>query len=419
MQARKEQLARLESEDSGKTITMARTVDIDRAIKNCRFFAGAVRHDRTDCHTMHDAINYTLRVPVGVALVITPWNLPLYLSSWACAAALAAGNCVILKPSELTPRTATVFGELLREAGCPPGVFQIVHGFGHRAGAPLVAHPDVPVVSFTGGTATGERIAALAAPGFKKLSLELGGKNATIVFDDADLDRAVDGALRSAFTNQGQVCLAGSRVLVQRGVYDEFVRRFVAGAAAIQVGDPALDTTRMGPVASAAHLDKIRSYLRLAETEGGVIACGGERPAGLPDHLRDGHFITPAVITGLAPTSRTSTEEIFGPVVVVHPFDADEEAVTIANNTRYGLAGSVWTSNLERAHRTCRRVHSGVLWVNCWLHRDLRTPFGGMKDSGVARMGGEHSLDFYSELKNVCIHLGSGPAPTPKELHVA
>lgn len=405
IETRLDEFAELESLDTGKPISLARTIDIPRAIANFRFFAGAVRHDRTGAHEMPRAINYTLRQPLGVVGLITPWNLPLYLLSWKTAPALATGNAVVAKPSELTPLTATALAGLLQELGAPPGAFNLVHGVGPRAGQALVEHEGVDAISFTGGTATGARVGATASGSFKKLSLELGGKNATLVFADADFDAAVEGTVRAGFTNQGQVCLCGSRILVERPIYDAFVEALVARVQALRVGDPSLPDTRLGALISAAHRDKVEGYIALAREEGGTLRTGGGRPD-LPDRCRDGFFVEPTVITGLAPTCRTATEEIFGPVVTVHPFDTDEEATAIANGVRYGLSASVWTQDLRRAHRVSAALQVGMVWVNTWLERDLRVPFGGVKHSGVGREGGDYSLRFYTEDKNVCIHLG-------------
>lgn len=405
LETRLDAFAELESLDTGKPVALARRIDIPRAVANFRFFAGAVRHDHTGAHEMADAINYTLRRPLGVVGLVTPWNLPLYLLSWKTAPALATGNAVVAKPSELTPLTATALAGLLRELGAPPGAFNLVHGLGPRAGQALVEHPGVDAVSFTGGTATGARVGATAASTFKKVSLELGGKNATLVFADADFDEAVAGAVRAGFTNQGQVCLCGSRVLVERSIHDAFVEALVQRVEAMRVGDPSLPETELGALISAAHRDKVEGYVALARAEGGTIVTGGGRPE-LPERCRGGFFVRPTVITGLAPTCRTATEEIFGPVVTVHPFDTEEEAVTIANGVRYGLSASVWTRDLRRAHRVSAALQVGMVWVNTWLKRDLRVPFGGVKHSGVGREGGDYSLRFYTEDKNVCIQLG-------------
>jgi aminomuconate-semialdehyde/2-hydroxymuconate-6-semialdehyde dehydrogenase len=399
-------LARLESADSGKPVALARTVDIPRASRNFRFFAGAILHAESACHpTDGAALNYTLRQPVGVAGLITPWNLPLYLLTWKVAPALAAGATCVAKPSELTPLTAVALGEIALEAGLDPGALNLVFGTGARAGAALVAHPDVAAISFTGGTATGEHVARAAAARFKKVSLELGGKNPNLVFADCDMDEAVATSIRSAFTNQGQVCLSGSRILVERPLMPRFVERFADRARAMIVGDPAADATEVGALISPEHLARVSGYVDLARSEGGHVACGGSRPDGLPAHLARGSFLAPTVITGLEPGSRCQTEEIFGPVVTVTPFDSDDEAVQLANATRYGLSATVWTRDLTRAHRVAAALEAGVVWVNTWLARDLRTPFGGMKDSGVGREGGQYSLELFSNVKNVCIRL--------------
>jgi len=408
IEGRADELANLESQDSGKPIQLARSVDIPRAVANFRFFAGAVRHDSTTCHSMSDALNYTLRRPLGVAGLITPWNLPLYLLSWKTAPALGVGNAVIAKPSELTPLTASALAEIIDDVGLPAGAFNLVHGLGSEAGQAIVEDERVDMISFTGGTATGAVVARTAAPKFKKLSLELGGKNPTLVFADADLDLAIEGACRAGFLNQGQICLCGSRILVERKILDSFVTGLVERVRDLEPGDPSLPETRMGALVSAAHRDKIEGYVSLARDEGGTILCGGSRPK-LPGRLARGAFFQPTVVVGLSPTCRTSTEEIFGPVVTVHPFDSEEEAIDIANGVRYGLAASLWTRDLVRAHRISAALESGMVWVNTWLKRDLRVPFGGMKDSGVGREGGWLSLDAFSELRNVCIELGPLP----------
>lgn len=404
LEKRLDDLAHLESRDAGKTITQARTIDIPRAIKNFRFFAGAVRHDATGAHEMSDAINYTLRRPLGVVGLITPWNLPLYLLTWKVAPAIACGNTVVAKPSELTPLTASALAELFGEVGAPPGVFNLVHGLGPEAGQALVEHPDVRAISFTGGTTTGAQVAASAASRFKKLSLELGGKNATIIFDDCDFVRTVSEAVRAAFTNSGQVCLCGSRILVQRGIYEKFVDAFVARVAALRLGELTDPTTQVGALISPAHRAKVETYIALALEEGGTIRCGGVRPS-FTGPQATGAFVLPTVITGLSPSCRTSQEEIFGPVVTIHPFSTAAEAIDIANGTPYGLSASVWTNDLRTAHNVSAALDVGMVWVNTWLHRDLRVPFGGVKQSGVGREGGDHSIEFFTEQKNVCIYL--------------
>ena len=404
LEARRDEAAELESRDTGKPLALAKSLDIPRAVANFRFFADLVRTKSDDAAMMADALNYTHRSPAGVCALITPWNLPLYLLSWKTAPALAMGNTIVAKPSELTPLTASLLAELLHEAGCPPGVFNLVHGLGAEAGDALVSHPGVSLVSFTGGTATGAKVAAAAAPAFKKLSLELGGKNPSLVFADCDIEKTVSGVARSAFLNQGQICLCGSRILVERSIHDRFVGALLEELKAWKVGDPADPATRIGAGISAAHRDKVEGYFKLAMEEGGTIRSGGQRP-NLPAPFDGGFFLEPTVITGLPPTCRTATEEIFGPVVTVHPFDTEAEALQMANGTKYGLAASVWTSDLNRAHRVSQALESGMVWVNTWLHRDLRVPFGGVKQSGVGREGGRHSLEFFSEAKNICIKL--------------
>ena len=401
-----EPFARAESVDAGKPVTLARTVEIPRAVANLRFFATAVLHARSELHaTDYTALNYTLRRPRGVAGVISPWNLPLYLFTWKIAPALACGNTVVAKPSELTPMTAHMLTEVCGDAGLPPGVLNVVHGAGLDAGAAIVAHPDVGTISFTGGTSTGGAIARVTAPMFKKVALEMGGKNPTIVFADADMDRVGAAAVRSAFQNQGQICLSGSRVFVERPAFDDFVDRFVAAACALSIGDPLDETTEQGALVSLAHLEKVRTYVDLARREGGRILCGGERPADLPDRCREGYFLEPVVVTGLAVTSRVNREEIFGPMVTITPFDREDEVVGYANDTPYGLSASVWTRDLTRAHRVAEAIDCGTVWLNCWLLRDLRVPFGGMKHSGVGREGGDEALRFFTEPKNVCVFL--------------
>lgn len=410
-----EALARAESVDTGKPIALARRMDIPRAAANFRFFAGAVLHTSTQAHRTElpregdaaaaaTAMNITLRQPLGVVGLISPWNLPLYLLSWKIAPAIATGNTCVAKPSELTPTTAAMLAALCNEAGVPAGVVNIVHGTGPGAGAPLVAHAGVPAISFTGGTATGAAISAVAAPMFKKLSLELGGKNATLVFDDVDLDEVMPQIVRASMTNQGQVCLCGSRILVARRVYNAFVQRFTRAVDALRIGDPLDDATEFGALVSAAHLAKVWSYIELGQREGGVIANAAAREAPrVPERCAGGFFQRPVVFTGLGGGCRTVQEEIFGPVVSVHPFDDDAAAVEMANATRYGLSASVWTRDLSRAMRVSEAMRAGTVWVNCWLVRDLRVPFGGVKDSGVGREGGDEALRFFSETRNVCV----------------
>jgi aminomuconate-semialdehyde/2-hydroxymuconate-6-semialdehyde dehydrogenase len=402
IERRLDELAELESRDNGKPVTLARKVDIPRAVDNLRFFAGAIRHDETGFHPMRGAFNYTLRKPVGVVGLITPWNLPLYLLTWKTGPALAMGNAVVAKPSELTPLTASALAEILTEAGLPDGVFNVVHGFGTEAGQALVEHPDVHGVSFTGGTKTGAQVAATAAPLFKKLSLELGGKNPNVVFADCDLDKALAGSCRAGMTNQGQICLSGSRILVERSVHDRFLEGLVERVQSLQVGDPSDPQTELGALISQDHRDKVEGYLELARQEGGEILCGGKRPD-LPSPFDQGAFVEPTVIAGLPPDSRTATEEIFGPVVTVHPFDDEDHAVAMANAVPYGLSASVWTRDLDRAHRMGRRLETGMVWVNTWLLRDLRVPFGGVKSSGVGREGGRWSMEFFSQATNICV----------------
>jgi aminomuconate-semialdehyde/2-hydroxymuconate-6-semialdehyde dehydrogenase len=395
-----EELALLESLDNGKPVALARRMDIPRAVANFRFFATAILHDSSEAHaTDATALNYTLRQPIGVAGLISPWNLPLYLLSWKIAPALAAGNTCVAKPSELTPLTANRLAELSVEAGLPPGVMNIVHGLGAKAGAAICEHPEVPMISFTGGTLTGAKVASAAAPLFKKLSLELGGKNPNLIFADADLGEAVKTSIQSSFANQGEICLCGSRIFVERAIYREFVDAFVEATRKLRVGDPVDGGTDVGALISEAHLEKVTGYLRLATEEGGTIVTGGRRLE------RPGYFLEPAVITGLGCDRRVLQEEIFGPVVTITPFDTDEEAVAFANSTRYGLSATVWTSNLRRAHRVAAALEAGTVWINCWLLRDLRVPFGGVKESGVGREGGFESLRFFTEAKNVCVKL--------------
>jgi aminomuconate-semialdehyde/2-hydroxymuconate-6-semialdehyde dehydrogenase len=400
-----DKLALAESIDQGKPVKLAKSVDIPRASANMRFFATASMHFSSESHLMEgDAINYTTRTPIGVVGCISPWNLPLYLFTWKIAPALAAGCTVVAKPSELTPMTAFLFSELCIEAGLPDGVLNIVYGLGNKVGQAIVEHPSISAISFTGGTVTGKTIATVAAPMFKKLSLELGGKNPNIIFADSDFEEAVSTSIHSSFSNQGEICLCGSRILVERSLYDRFATEFVKRTKELVVGDPLEDKTRIGALVSEAHQKKVLSYIELAKQEGGIILCGGEKVK-MTGRCEDGYFVSPTVITGLDQRCRTNQEEIFGPVVTIMPFDKDEEAIAFANATAYGLSATIWTENLKRAHRVAHQLKSGIVWINCWLLRDLRTPFGGMKQSGVGREGGWEAMKFFTETKNVCVKI--------------
>jgi aminomuconate-semialdehyde/2-hydroxymuconate-6-semialdehyde dehydrogenase len=399
-----DKFARAESIDTGKPIQLARTLDIPRAVANFRFFATAILHTENEAYVTDDvAFNYTLRQPRGIAGLISPWNLPLYLLSWKIAPAIAVGNTAIAKPSELTPMTAYLLCEIAHEVGLPNGVLNIVHGTGPNVGAAITAHPKINTISFTGGTVTGRKVAEACAPLFKKVSLELGGKNPNIVFADADLDAAIDGSVRSSFANQGQICLCGSRVFVERSAYKQFVERFIDKASQLKQGDPLEEKTEQGAIVNKAQLDKIKFYVDLAQKEGGKIALGGKAPEPPNERTRGGYFLSPTVIVDLPVACRTNREEIFGPVVTITPFENEGEVIRYANDVDYGLSSSVWTQNLSRAHRIAEQIQTGTVWVNCWLLRDLRVPFGGMKASGVGREGGTEALHFFTEAKNICI----------------
>jgi aminomuconate-semialdehyde/2-hydroxymuconate-6-semialdehyde dehydrogenase len=400
-----DKLAMAESIDNGKPLKLAKTVDIPRAAANFHFYGTGILHYSAHAHSMEDtAINYTLRQPVGVAGCISPWNLPLYLFTWKIAPALAAGCTVVAKPSEVTPMTAHLLSELCIEAGLPAGVLNIVHGLGGKVGNAIVSHKHIPLISFTGGTKTGEHIASIAAPMFKKLSLELGGKNPNIIFADCDYDKMLSTTMLSSFANQGQICLCGSRIYVEKSIYEKFKKDLVEKTKKLIVGNPLNEETKIGAVVSKPHQEKILSYIELAKKEGGTVLCGGHAIK-LEGELSEGYYIAPTVIEGLSHTCRTNQEEIFGPVVTIEPFDTETQALERANSTRYGLASVVWTENLTKAHRVAQEIHAGIVWINCWLLRDLRTPFGGVKDSGVGREGGFEALDFFTEPKNVCIKL--------------
>ena len=403
IEKRMEQFVAAESKDNGKPITLARHVDIPRAVSNFHFFASAIIHFSSESHYMEGVgINYTTRKPIGIVACISPWNLPLYLFSWKIAPALAAGNCVIAKPSEITPYTATMLGEIATEAGLPPGVLNILNGTGANIGDAMVRHPKISAISFTGGTATGEHIARTAAPMFKKLSLELGGKNPTIIFDDCDFDDALKTTIRSSFSNQGQICLCGSRIFVQKGIYEKFKQAFVAKVATSIVSFPEDPKANLGAIVSESHLTKILTYIDLAKKEGGKVLTGGNRVF-LPAPHDKGFYLEPTIFESLPYDCKTNQEEIFGPVVTIMPFDTEEEVLMMANSTKYGLASSVWTTNVKKAHRIADQLNMGIVWVNAWLIRDLRTPFGGMKASGVGREGGLEALRFFTEPKNIFI----------------
>lgn len=400
-----EKLAHAESVDTGKPISQARTLDIPRASANLRFFATGAIHFSSEAHiTGNEAVNYTTRTPIGVAGCISPWNLPLYLFTWKIAPALACGCTVVGKPSELTPMTANLFSALCTEAGLPPGVLNVVYGAGSKTGQALVEHPAVHAISFTGGTATGKKIAATTAPMFKKLSLELGGKNPNIIFADCDFDQAVESTLSSSFSNQGEICLCGSRVLIERSIYDRFVDALVRKINDWIIGDPLAEHTRIGALISDHHMKKVLRYIALAKEEGGIVVTGGDQ-VHLDGRCERGYFIQPTIIAGLTSDCKINQEEIFGPVITVAPFDSEAEAIAEANSTPYGLSATLWTEHLKRAHRVAAALKSGVIWVNTWLFRDLRTPFGGMKQSGMGREGGWEAMRFFTDTKNICIKL--------------
>ena len=429
-----EPLAMAESIDNGKPVSLARVMDIPRAAGNFRFYATAAMHTANESHDTAlgnggRAINYTLRQPLGVVGCISPWNLPLYLFTWKIAPAIAAGCTVVAKPSEVTPMTAYLLSKLCIEAGLPAGVLNIVHGLGPKVGSAIVAHRDIKAISFTGGTKTGEDIARVAAPMFKKLSLELGGKNPNIIFADCNYEEMLATTVRSSFSNQGEICLCGSRIFIERPLYERFKTDFVSRVSALKVGDPQDEDTEVGAIVSKQHFDKIMSYIELAKTEGGRILTGGNavtaetqrrgdrsEPGAIANGFQNpkskiqnpklaGWFIEPTVIEGLGHDCRTNQEEIFGPVVTIMPFDTEEEVLGYANSVRYGLSATVWTENLSSAHRVASKLEAGIVWINCWLLRDLRTPFGGVKDSGIGREGGFEALRFFTEEKNVCVRI--------------
>ena len=398
-----DRLAEAESRDNGKPVWLAKEVDIPRAASNFRFFATALMQFASESHyTPGEAVNYTLRQPIGLVGCISPWNLPLYLFTWKIAPALAAGNCVIAKPSEVTPMTSFLLSELAAEVGFPKGVLNIVHGLGPSAGEAIVQHPEIKAITFTGSTRVGEHIARVATPKFKKVSLELGGKNPNIIFADCDYDKMLATTLRSSFANQGQICLCGSRVFVEESIYERFRDDFVKRVKELKVGDPMAADTKTGALVSKPHLEKVESYVKLAQEEGGKVLAGGKRPV-FEGRCAEGYFFEPTVIEGLSFDCRTNQEEIFGPVVTITPFKKEEEVLMMANSTPYGLSATIWTENLSRSQRLAQQIQAGIVWINCWMLRDLRTPFGGVKQSGVGREGGFEAMRFFIEAKNVCI----------------
>ena len=405
LEKRLEEFAVAETVDNGKPLWLSRSMDIPRAVSNLEFFATGMLHFASEAHSMEgSAINYTLRDPIGIVGCISPWNLPLYLFTWKIAPALAMGNCVVAKPSEITPMTAYMLSKLCAEIGFTKGVFNIVHGLGGKTGNAIVSHPEIKAISFTGGTKTGAAIASVAAPMFKKLSLELGGKNPVVIFNDCDWEKMMKTTINSSFTNQGEICLCGSRIMVEKGSYEKFKKEFVEKAKALKVGNPMEETSKMGAIVSKPHYEKILSYIELAKQEGGKILCGG-KAIKMQGEQSEGWYIEPTVIEGLPYNCRTNMEEIFGPVVTITPFETEEQAMQLANSTEYGLTSMLWTENLTRAHKLAQELRSGIVWINCWLLRDLRTPFGGVKNSGVGREGGWEAMRFFTEPKNVCIKL--------------
>ena len=396
-------LAAAESKDNGKPISLAKAVDIPRAASNFQFFANAITQFSSEVHESVglNAINFTLRQPLGIVGCISPWNLPLYLFTWKIAPAIAAGNCVIAKPSEITPMTAFLLGEICTEAGLPKGVLNIVHGLGTSTGQAIVEHPNIKAISFTGGTKTGAHIASIAAPMFKKLSLELGGKNPNIIFADCDYDKMLETTVRSSFANQGQICLCGSRIFVEEKIYEKFKKEFIQKVSELKVGNPSEKKTNIGALVSKQHLEKVKSYIDIAAQENAKILFGGNRV--VVKNSENGYYLQPTIIEVKDNKCRLNQEEIFGPVVTIMSFKTDEEALTLANETKYGLSATLWTNNLNRTMQFAKQLHTGIVWVNTWMLRDLRTPFGGQKDSGVGREGGFEALRFFTEPKNICI----------------
>lgn len=398
-----QRFAEAESIDNGKPINLAQTVDIPRAASNFRFFANAITQYSSESHESvgHQAINYTLRQPIGVVGCISPWNLPLYLFTWKIAPAIASGNCVVAKPSEITPMTAYLLGEICKEAGLPKGVLNIVHGLGKTTGQAIIEHPDIEAISFTGGTTTGAHIAKIAAPMFKKLSLELGGKNPNIIFDDCDYNDMLETTIRSSFANQGQICLCGSRIFIESSIYEKFKKDFVEKTKQLKIGHPSKSDTQIGALVSKSQLEKIKNYITIAKEENGVVLCGGNEFT--VENFENGYYFEPTIIEVKTNTCTINQEEVFGPVVSIMPFNTEDEVLQMANTTKYGLSATLWTNNLKRSIRISNQLQVGLVWVNTWMLRDLRTPFGGTKASGLGREGGFEALRFFTEAKNICI----------------
>ncbi|GAA3610056.1 aldehyde dehydrogenase [Flavivirga amylovorans] len=403
LEANLQRFAEAESKDNGKPVSLAKTIDIPRAASNFRFFGNAITQFASESHESigQDAINYTLHQPIGVVGCISPWNLPLYLFTWKIAPAIAAGNCVVAKPSEITPMTAYLLGEICTEAGLPRGVLNIVHGLGSTTGQAIIEHPDIKAISFTGGTETGAHIARVAAPMFKKLSLELGGKNPNIIFADCNYNDMLETTVRSSFANQGQICLCGSRIFVEATIYEKFKTDFVKKVKQLKVGHPSKEDTNIGALVSKPHLEKVMQYIDIAKEEDGTILYGGNKVtiAG----YEDGYYIEPTIIEVTTDECRVNQEEIFGPIVTIMPFNTEDHVLQMANKVKYGLSATLWTNNLKRTMRMSNQLHAGIIWVNTWMLRDLRTPFGGVKASGVGREGGFEAFRFFTEAKNVCI----------------
>lgn len=403
LEANLQRFAEAESKDNGKPLALAKEIDIPRAASNFRFFGNAITQFASESHESvgQNAINFTLRQPIGVVGCISPWNLPLYLFTWKIAPAIAAGNCVVAKPSEITPMTAYLLGEICNEAGLPKGVLNIVHGLGITTGQAIIEHSDIKAISFTGGTATGAHIAKIAAPMFKKLSLELGGKNPNIIFADCDYEDMLNTTVRSSFSNQGQICLCGSRIFVEKSIYEKFKIDFVTKVKALKVGHPLETSTNIGALVSKQHLEKVINYIEIAKTENGKILCGGNKV--IVKDYENGYYLEPTIIEVQTNDCRINQEEIFGPVVTMMPFENEEEVLKMANSVKYGLSATLWTNDLKRTLRMSQQLQVGIVWVNTWMMRDLRTPFGGVKASGIGREGGFEALRFFTEAKNVCI----------------